>query len=215
MHSFGVPALATLYFALQVGAQIPMPCEEHYDPSNLGKCCPNVTIAGQWMGECGSLEGRGKCVSVDELCNTAYDENYVEDNQDNACRNIIDARLNWPRKLFTHVCKCEGKYGDYNCGGCAYGYIENSESGCVLDFRPRRSITSLSNEEWEEYLKLLNLSKHTDSSRYVVMTGNQETGEQVTSKITTYNLFIWLHHYATKDHIYNYGAEDSGKKKLY
>ena len=205
MHSFGFAVIATLYFILQVGAQIPKPCEENYNPNNLGECCPELVVNKQSMGSCGSAAKRGKCVEVSQLCNTAYNTSSVTD-QHNACKNIDDERLNWPSQLFSHVCVCEEKYGDYDCGRCAYGYTENSEFECISDPHPRRSITSLNDKEWEEYLALLSMAKNTISDRYVVITGK---GDNSTRPISTYNLFVWFHHYAAKDHLTLTGYSDA------
>ena len=205
MRSFGVATFATLYFVLHVGAQIPKRCVENYNPDNPGECCPEAIVNGQSIGQCGSQAGRGKCVPVEQLCNTAYTNDTFTDA---LCKNIADERLNWPSKVFSHVCDCEEKYGDYDCGRCAYGYIEESGS-CVIDLQPRRSITSLSKREWKDYLELLNTSKHVFSTRYVVI-----IEERQLRNITTYNLFTWLHHYAAKDHIFNYREMDSGKCKI-
>ena len=206
MRSIEIAVIAILCFTLRVGAQIPIPCVGNYNLSNPGECCPEAIVNGQSTGKCGSLANRGQCVPVTDQCNTAYSSNVVN-NQDKACRNLDDSRLNWPSKLFSHVCKCEEKYGDYDCGMCAYGYAEDSEQECVPDLLPRRSITSLSDQEWADYVQLLNTTKQTISTRYVVIT---ESGG--TTGITTYNLFIWFHHYAAKDHLEKgYGQNDSGK----
>ena len=209
MRSLGIATLATstLFFALHVGALIPMPCAQNFSSPYPRRCCPVWEVNGKPMGECGSDANRGECVSVDQRCNTAYDESAVNAQNSLCGKHFTDERLNWPSKLFSHVCKCEGNYGDYDCGGCAYGYI-NSNSKCVLDSRPRRSVTSLSNQEWDSYLELLQMAKYTNSTRYVVLTDQ----EPFYTEITTYNLFVWLHHYATKDHLDNYNETNSGKR---
>ena len=205
MHLFGLTVLATIYFFAQTGAQIPYPCAYNYTMGSK-YCCPVPDLNASSIGACGIELGRGQCVPVSQMCNTDYNDSNLSLNEE-CMIDSGDERLNWPQKVFTHTCRCNGNYGDYDCGKCQYGYTE--ESGCTERVTvPRRSITSFSGEEWEVYLELLNKSKH-ENSRCVVLGANQQV-----SNITTYNLFVWLHHYAAKDHLFNYDIPDSGKNDV-
>ena len=192
---------------LQVQAQIPMPCAGNFTSAQDTRyCCPVAMVNGRPMGACGSEAGRGECVEVSNLCNVGHD---VGSMLDPTCKQFDDKRLNWPSRFFTHVCRCNENYGDYDCATCAYGYT-GVESGCNQKIsEPRRSITSLNDDEWKAYLDLLNKSKHQTSTRYVVLDGT----EQNYTTISVYDLFAWLHHYATKNHLLDYSMEHTGKKK--
>ena len=204
--SLAIIAISIFHLVLQVQAQIPTPCASNYTSAEDTRyCCPVAMVNGRPMGACGSDAGRGECVSVSDLCNVGYD---VGSEQAPDCMEFYDKRLNWPAKFFTHVCRCNDRYGDYDCASCAYGYT--MESGCNQKrTEARRSITSLNDEEWKAYLDLLKKSKQETSTRYVALDGTEDNY----TAISVYDLFVWLHHYAAKNHLDNYLMEHTGKNQ--
>ena len=195
------------HLVLQVQAQIPTPCASNYTSAESSRyCCPVANVNGQSIGPCGNEAGRGECVAVSDLCNVGYATAFE---QAPDCMQLDDKRLNWPSRFFTHICRCNDNYGDYDCASCAYGYT-SAESGCGQKItEARRSIASLNDEEWKAYLDLLNKSKHEASTRYVALSGTEENY----TAISVYDLFVWLHHYAAKNHLDNYLKEHTGKNQ--
>ena len=54
--------------------------------------------------------------------------------------------------------------------------------------------------EWEEFIEIIQLL-HTHDSGYAVILEETLPGDSsvLRSNITLYNLYVWLHHYASKD----------------
>ena len=170
--------LLILQGSIQISnAQFPTVCMDSNSLSNK-KCCPLY-----YGSECGSDDGRGRCESI-----TLPNESMT---------SVRDA---WPY-YFDHVCICSHNFSGYNCGRCKYGhYGVSCNESIVVERRP---ISNYSTQEWEEYLKILELTK-THKSPYSVFL-NESTPStdplQLPSQatITLYNLFVWQHHYPAKD----------------
>ena len=124
------------------------------------------------------------------------------------------ARDTWPY-YFNHVCICNHNFAGYDCSRCKYGhYGVNCSSFKVVERRP---ISDYSPQEWEEYLKILELTK-TYESNYSVFLSEPQLGhlsDPIKTTISLYNLFVWQHHYPAKDSD-NEGilVNDSAKLKL-
>lgn len=68
----------------------------------------------------------------------------------------------------------------------------------------RRNILSMLPAEQQKYISYLNLAKDTVSRDYVIATATRaemgENGENpMFSDINTYDLFVWMHYYASRD----------------
>ena len=178
--------LFVVAFLTAVRAIIPMPCANFWNLTNR-ECCPVPDIGGN-PGLCGVNFGRGSCepVSIPES-----DFNSSE----------TDIRKKWPIQYFSSVCKCNEKYGGFDCGECSYGYNDgrDCEEKTIL---PRVSVFSMNENDWKRYHWALRSVKE-NSSRYMVSISNFTTDiqELVESLVhpNTYNLFIWLHHLVAKD----------------
>ena len=187
----GVFILAVLILggAKLVTAQIPSVCANNADLQN-GTCCPN---------NCGG-SARGECVDVSTMCKT----NYVHNSQ----QPLNDERFNWPSRIFTRVCRCNGNYGGFNCSECKFGY-EGQDCNTKQAERVRTSITA-DNFNWEEYRNNLSRAKTEIQSRYKVFTGGDPKNETSYKEVTLYNLFAWMHHYVAWSLEEDYTMDESG-----
>ena len=158
-------------------SQIPAACSDANSLEN-SICCPDT--GGD--GACGQAAGRGLCVSL---------------NQPGYSSESTDVRRNWPH-YFTQVCQCNGNYGGYDCGRCAYGYYgADCSQKQVL---PRRPIHEYTDEDWNEFIQIVQMSKTYPSDYVVILEESRPGTSNVTvSNISLYNLFVWLHHFASKD----------------
>ena len=166
-------------FALMIqsaSSQIPATCSDARSLEN-SICCPDT---GE--GVCGQDSGRGLCVPL---------------NQPGYSTESTDVRRNWPH-YFTQVCQCNGNYGGYDCGRCRYGYYGSDCS--QKQVLPRRPIHEYTDEEWNEFIEIIRLSK-TYQSDYVVILEEARPGTSNVSmsNISLYDMFVWLHHFAAKD----------------
>ena len=101
-------------------------------------------------------------------------------------------------RLWSQSCQCNGNYAGYDCSRCKFGhYGEDCSQSQVL---PRLSIASYTDEDWEEFIDILRMLLTHDSG-YVVILEESYPGNSdlVTSNITLYKLYVWLHHYASRD----------------
>lgn len=157
-------------------AQIPTACADSYSLKNL-RCCPSTAD-----GECGEDARRGTCVEL----NFARHSNQTS-----------DVRVNWPH-YYTRVCRCHGNYAGYDCSRCRFGYYGPDCS--VKQVLPRKPVRDLTDEEWEDFKNILNLTRSHDSGYQVVLEeslpGNDEL---VMTNVSLYGLMTWLHHYTAKD----------------
>ncbi|KAG7259423.1 hypothetical protein CRUP_014117, partial [Coryphaenoides rupestris] len=170
-------------------AQFPRPCATS-EGLRTKECCP------VWEGDgsaCGAMSGRGFCTEV-EVSEEPHGPQYPH--------NGIDDRERWPLAFFNRTCRCAGNYDGVNCGECRFGY---RGPGCA-EYREavRRNILSLSVAEQQKLISYLNLAKNTISADYVIATGTRaEMGadgeEPLFSDINTYDLFVWMHYYVSRD----------------
>ena len=65
---------------------------------------------------------------------------------------------------------------------------------------PRKSIQELTDSEWREYIEILNMTRSYNSG-YKVVLGEYIPGTTNIdmSDINLYDLFVWQHHFASKD----------------
>ena len=169
---------AALLVPKETLSQIPTVCSDAESLRNK-TCCPMTSD-----GVCGQSANRGQCVTL-----TPPPTGYSD--------NTTDVRANWPH-YFTRACQCNGNFGGYDCSRCKFGYYgEDCSQSQVL---PRRSIHEYTQEDWNEFNEILQIAK-TYPSEYMAILEEQKPGTVNLSmtNISLYNLYVWLHHYATKD----------------
>ena len=173
----GLVIVTALSLIIQpASSQIPAACSDASSLEN-SVCCPDT---GE--GVCGQASGRGLCVPL---------------NQPGYSNETTDVRVNWPH-YFTQVCQCNGNYGGYDCGRCRFGYYGSDCS--QKQILPRRPIHEYTDEELNEFIQIIRMSK-TYQSDYVVVLEELRPGTSnlTISNISLYNMLVWLHHFASKD----------------
>lgn len=135
-----------------LSAQFPIICRSNSsDPATEGSgiCCPlfNDEV-------CGGPQ-RGRCDSVDAMCNISSAGNYTL----------------WIEPYFNRMCVCQYPFSGVSCGECWYGLTptadgKNCEKSSVNP-RIRRDYLQLSSSEQENYKYILQLMKEKPSDFYI------------------------------------------------
>ena len=171
MAAFWVLLLAFGFSLQSASSQIPSVCADAESLQNM-ICCP---------GDCGTAYGRGSCVPVIPPPST----------------DTTDVRANWPH-YYRRICSCLGNYAGVDCSRCKYGYhSENCDEKQVL---PRLPAHHLSPEQWKEYINIIKMAR-TYSSGYKMVLSEALPGTSSIRMVdgSLYELFVWVHHYASKD----------------
>ena len=96
------------------------------------------------------------------------------------------------------MCQCNGNYLGYDCSRCKFGHYgpDCSQS----DVLPRRPLASYTNQEWEELIEIIQML-HSHDSGYTVILEESFPGNSnlLMTNITLYKLYVWIHHYASRD----------------
>ena len=173
--------------AVGISAIIPMPCANRGSLESR-TCCPTPDKISDSAGPCGANLNRGRCVSI-----------AIPESEFNAQQT--DVRKNWPIQYFQRVCVCNANFAGFDCGECSYGY--NDGKDCTeKTILPRKSLAEMG-DGWGKYRDIL-LKIKSNPSRYMVATTDFTASdlEAVVNSLvrpTTYDLFIWLHHFVAKD----------------
>ena len=193
--------LIVSFYANIAEAQVPAVCSDIESLTNK-KCCPDPSEDGT-AGECSSNNNRGTCVDVSTICYTSYEED-----------STPEIRLNWPTHYFTQMCKCNGRYGGYDCSECQFGW-GGDNCDTKLPLRTRSSITAKTPAEWTKYNEQLKVAKNTNS-RYVILvpTNDSDLSTAIVRNISVLDMFPWMHHFAAKTH-QDYFVNGSGVKLYY
>lgn len=160
------------------------------------ECCPYVKDVIGKTSKCGHHIGRGRCEYI-EYPKYEFDPELTFE-------LIFDDRKDWPRAFYDKACQCEGNFGGVDCSQCKPGYYGSQcleKKTMVL----RKNILSLSQREIDELLQNLNMSKFVTSNEYVILTTSYDRillGEEPTfSNISMYDLFVWMHYYASRSNL--------------
>ena len=169
-------ALLVTQAGIQIStAQFPSVCMKS-DSLRAKECCPDFNGS-----KCGSDDGRGVCGNI-----------IIPRGKSPSVRNA------W-LYYFDHVCICNHNFSGCDCGRCKYGhYGMNCNSSNVVERRP---ISEYNQKQWEDYVKILALTKKYQSNYSVFLTEPSQPPSiyPQTSPVTLYDLFVWLHHYPAKD----------------
>ena len=96
------------------------------------------------------------------------------------------------------ICECNGNYSGYDCSRCKFShYGDDCSQSQVL---PRRPIASYNDEEWVEFIEILQMLR-THDSNYTAFLEESTPGNSslLASNVTLYKLYVWLHHFASRD----------------
>ena len=171
-----LPLYLKSYVPIAFG-QIPLVCSETLN-FHLQRCCPEPFPGA---GPCGGHLPipRGNCVWV------------VTES------NISNVRRNWPH-YFNQICKCNARFGNFDCGECNYGY--HGEDCNERYIKRRRLINDLSPEELKQYVDTLYAAKR-HPSRYASIKRETRPGipPPLYKNVTVYNMFVWTHYYISKE----------------
>ena len=195
--------LAVFLVTYYVDAIIPLPC------ANIGSltsrtCCPtpNTTLF-PGAGQCGVNLGRGSCVSI---INPGYESSET------------DVRKNWPFQYFSRTCKCGERFGGFDCGECSFGYNDGTTNCANKTVYNRISVGSMSRKNWRCYRKALEKIKKYPS-RYKVSTnftvGTPKELLKYLVQPTTYDLFVWIHHFVAKDNEAKRSKDETHERNIY
>ena len=153
-------------------AQIPTVCARVDNLRNL-ECCPD---------KCGADNDRGTCAEIGIPHNMT----------------TTDVRSNWPH-YFTRACNCSKNFAGVDCSRCKYGYYGNDcDKKQVLS---RNSTPNLRDKPWwVKYYGILRATR-TYVSGYTIVLNEREPGttDLMTTTVSLYDLFVWLHHFAAKN----------------
>ena len=114
------------------------------------------------------------------------------------CTCIAIHLTTYTKYLYIQACQCNGNYSGYDCSRCKFGhYGPNCGQSQVL---PRRPLASYTDEEWRQLIQIIQLSRSHDSGYTVILEESYPSNSSLSmSNITLYKLYVWLHHYASKD----------------
>ncbi|XP_056316639.1 tyrosinase-related protein 1b isoform X1 [Danio aesculapii] len=183
-------------------AQFPRQC---MTPEGLrsGTCCPSPT--GLPNDECGSISGRGQCVSI-TADRRPHGPQYPHDGRDD--------RERWPLRFFNRTCQCNGNFTGFNCGRCRHGLTgPNCDQRITV---VRRNIMQMSADEKRAFVNALDQAKRTVHPDLVICTRRfQEIlspdGASVqVENITIYNYFVWTHYYSVSKTYMGPGQQSFG-----
>ncbi|XP_070566801.1 tyrosinase-like isoform X2 [Ptychodera flava] len=173
------------FLCSQCTGQFPKDCLSPHALSSK-ECCP---VPEGHRAKCGGA-GRGTC--EDLSVESADWSDYVGDRD----------RFQWPYVFFHRACKCEGNYDGPDCGTCKFGFYGGLCADRVM--LVRKNILKMPRAEVEKVKAYILEAKNTVSkvqvatSLYVDM---EDGRNPFFNDINEYDLFTWLHYYATRPNI--------------
>ena len=176
-------------------AQFPAICNTP-DSLRTKTCCPN-NCGGPTRGNCQNITAR--VAAQWELADSEVNE-ILQNTPNEPQKGTADARYLWPTVVFEHVCVCSGNYGGVDCRECNFGW---TGSDCSTRKTPviRKSFNRLTTAEKQTLINATrDLKKEMGYWSVIVEEPSNYTSGTVTlQNVSTYDLFIYYHHYVARD----------------
>ena len=176
-------------------AQFPAVCNTP-DSLQTKTCCPN-NCGGPTRGNCQNITAR--VVAQWGMADSEVNE-ILQNTPNEPQKGTADARYLWPTVVFERVCICSGNYGGVDCTECDFGWT-GTDCSTRKTTVIRKSFNRLTTAEKQTLINATRDLKE-EMGYWSVIVGepsNYTSGMVTLQNVSTYNLFIYLHDYVTRD----------------